>query len=64
LWALKKREIYPFGGAMIFSTVIWLIASALSALPFYFSGDLSYIDGYFEAMSGYTTTGFSMYIPT
>ncbi len=48
-------------GAMIFSTSIWLVACALSALPFYFSGDLSYLDGYFEAMSGYTTTGFSMY---
>jgi trk system potassium uptake protein TrkH len=48
-------------GAMIFSTGIWLVACALSALPFYFSGDLSYLDGYFEAMSGYTTTGFSMY---
>jgi len=57
----KKKGDLSLRGAMIFSTGIWLIASALSALPFYFSGDLSYIDGYFEAMSGYTTTGFSMY---
>ncbi len=48
-------------GAMVFSTGIWLIVCAFSALPFYLSGDLSYLDGYFEAMSGYTTTGFSMY---
>jgi trk system potassium uptake protein len=47
--------------AMIFSTVIWLIACALGALPYYFSGELSYLNGYFEAMSGFTTTGFSMY---
>ncbi len=57
----KKQADLSLRGAMIFSTGIWLIACALSALPFYFSGDLSYLDGYFEAMSGYTTTGFSMY---
>jgi trk system potassium uptake protein TrkH len=47
---------------MIFSTGIWLVACAFSALPFYFAGDLTYLEGYFEAMSGYTTTGFSMYV--
>lgn len=47
--------------AMLFSTLIWLIGSAIGALPFYLSGDLSYLNGYFEAMSGFTTTGFSMY---
>lgn len=47
--------------AMIFSTIIWLIACALGALPYYFSGELSYLNAYFEAMSGFTTTGFSMY---
>ena len=57
----NKEEELSLRGAMIFSTGIWLVACALSALPFYFSGDLSYLDGYFEAMSGYTTTGFSMY---
>jgi Trk-type K+ transport systems, membrane components len=47
--------------AMVFSTIIWLIACALGALPYYLSGELSYLNGYFEAMSGFTTTGFSMY---
>jgi len=47
--------------AMVFVTVIWLIGSAIAALPYYFSGDLSYLNSYFEAMSGFTTTGFSMY---
>ncbi|MGZ7118020.1 MAG: TrkH family potassium uptake protein, partial [Methanobacterium sp.] len=43
--------------AMLFSTIIWLIACALAALPYYLSGQLHYLDGYFEAMSGFTTTG-------
>ena len=47
--------------AMVFSTIIWLIACALGALPYYISGELSYLNSYFEAMSGFTTTGFSMY---
>ena len=58
----KKHADLSLRGAMVFSTGIWLVACALSALPFYLSGDLSYLDGYFEAMSGYTTTGFSMYV--
>jgi len=36
----------------------WLAAAALGALPFYFSGAIpSYLDAYFESMSGFTTTG-------
>jgi trk system potassium uptake protein TrkH len=46
---------------MVFSTIIWLVVCALGALPYYFSGELSYLNAYFEAMSGFTTTGFSMF---
>lgn len=39
----------------------WILAAALGALPFVFSGVLpSYIDAYFESMSGFTTTGASV----
>ena len=57
----KREADLSLKGAMFFSTGIWLVVCAFSALPFYFSGDLSYLDGYFEAMSGFTTTGFTMY---
>ena len=56
----NKQEI-SLKSAMIFVTLIWLIGSAISALPYYLSGDLSYLNAFFEAMSGFTTTGFSMY---
>jgi trk system potassium uptake protein TrkH len=56
----SKKEL-SLKSAMIFVTIIWLIGSAIAALPYYFSGDLSYLNAYFEAMSGFTTTGFSMY---
>ncbi|MDR2528960.1 MAG: TrkH family potassium uptake protein [Synergistaceae bacterium] len=36
----------------------WVIATTVGALPFLFSGALtSYTDAFFEAMSGFTTTG-------
>lgn len=47
---------------MIFSTLIWLAVSAIGALPYYLSGELSYFNAYFEAMSGFTTTGFTMFM--
>ena len=41
-------------GAIFFS---WLMAAAISALPFYFEGILDPVSAFFEAMSGLTTTG-------
>jgi len=36
----------------------WLAAAALGALPFYLSGAIpSYLNAYFESMSGFSTTG-------
>ena len=41
--------------------LIWLLMGAVGALPFYFSGFFpSYIDCFFEAVSGFTTTGASI----
>lgn len=57
----QKEAQISLKTAMILSTGIWLVACAFAALPYYLSGNLPYIDGYFEAMSGFTTTGFSMY---
>ena len=41
--------------------LIWLLVSAAGALPFYFSGYFpSYVDCFFETVSGFTTTGASI----
>ena len=41
--------------------VIWLVVAACGALPFYFCGYFeSYVDCFFEAVSGFTTTGSSI----
>ncbi len=39
----------------------WILCSAIGALPFYLHGSVStYTDAFFEAMSGFTTTGASV----
>ncbi|MDO5826389.1 MAG: potassium transporter TrkG, partial [Methanosphaera sp.] len=48
-------------GSLIFVMSIWGFASLFASLPYFISGDLSFIDAFFEGMSGITTTGFSMY---
>lgn len=41
--------------------LIWVLISAFGALPFFFSGHFpSYVDCFFEAASGFTTTGASI----
>lgn len=47
--------------SMLFVMLVWLFTALFSSLPFIISGDLSLIDSYFEAMSGITSTGFTMY---
>lgn len=47
--------------AMLFSSTIWIVVCLFGALPFILSGQLHFIDAFFEAMSGFTTTGFTMF---
>jgi len=57
---VKRREYYAREG---FVTVglTWLLLSAFGALPFFISGAIpSYIDCFFETVSGFTTTGASI----
>ena len=49
--------------AAIIVTLIWVVAVLLGALPFILSDTLSTVDGIFEAMSGWTTTGLTMVNP-
>ncbi len=48
-------------GAMLTCSLGWLGFSALGALPFVIGINASYLNGFFEAMSGFTTTGITMF---
>jgi trk system potassium uptake protein TrkH len=49
--------------AMAVVGLSWIVCAALGGLPFYFSGALpTYIDSFFEAMSGFATSGSTVLI--
>ena len=47
-------------GAMMLCAFGWVAVSALGALPFSIGLGTSYLDAYFEAVSGFTTTGITV----
>ena len=47
--------------SMFICTLGWLVFSAVGALPFVLGIQSSFLDGYFEAMSGFTTTGITVF---
>lgn len=56
----KKRTIYAREGFVIVS-LSWILMSFFGALPFVFSGAIpSFVDAFFETVSGFTTTGASI----
>lgn len=47
---------------MLVCALGWIIISMLGALPFYLALDYSYLDTFFETVSGFTTTGITVFI--
>ncbi|UCC11454.1 MAG: TrkH family potassium uptake protein [candidate division WOR-3 bacterium] len=46
--------------AMLICSLAWILFSAFGALPFVIALNVPILDGFFEAMSGFTTTGITM----
>ncbi len=59
----KETVFLTTPDAAIIVTLIWVVAVLLGAIPFILSNTLSVVDGIFEAMSGWTTTGLTMVNP-
>ncbi|NQV15045.1 TrkH family potassium uptake protein [bacterium] len=59
---ILTRHPHVFTPHQVFLSVSlsWVSASIFGALPMYLATDISYTDCFFEAMSGFTTTGASM----
>lgn len=61
--SLKKPKDKSFYAREGFITVAlgWIVMSLIGAMPFYISGEIpSYLDAFFEIVSGFTTTGASI----
>lgn len=56
-----RQQTLDTVASMLMCSVSWLIASALGAIPFVIALRCNYIDAYFEAMSGFTTTGITVF---
>ncbi len=56
-----KPETLDTTGSMLMCAIGWLSVSALGALPFVIAIGSNYLDAYFEAMSGFTTTGITVF---
>jgi trk system potassium uptake protein TrkH len=63
-WLLSRisyEDLEPsFSGTLIAVAFSWLAIALIGALPFVFGLNMSYTDSIFEAMSGWTGTGFTM----
>ena len=56
----KDKRIYAKEGFIIVA-LSWIVVSLIGALPFYISREIpSFIDAFFETVSGFTTTGSSI----
>ncbi|MBQ5590825.1 MAG: TrkH family potassium uptake protein [Clostridia bacterium] len=56
----RSKTIYAKEGFVVVA-ITWIVLSAIGALPFYLSREIpSYIDAFFETVSGFTTTGASI----
>lgn len=64
LYLFLTRREYGFlsnRGGFLLVSLAWLVASLVGALPFVLTGAMgSYVDAFFETMSGFTTTGASI----
>ncbi len=55
----EDREA-PLSAALMAVALIWLIMALVSGLPFHLGIGVPYLDGVFEAMSGWTDTGLTV----
>ncbi|MFA9429805.1 TrkH family potassium uptake protein [Egicoccus sp. AB-alg2] len=60
-WRLRTRAHLTWAHGTVVVALAWLLGSVLAAVPLFLSGHFSdFLDAWFEAMSGLTTSGLSV----
>ncbi|MFA9444325.1 TrkH family potassium uptake protein [Egicoccus sp. AB-alg6-2] len=60
-WRLQTRAALTWAHGTVVVAVAWLLGSVLAAVPLFLSGHFGdFLDAWFEAMSGLTTSGLSV----
>jgi len=57
------EQTFKYREGLVIVAVCYPIGAGIAAIPFILDSDISWIDAFFEAMSGVTTTGFTMLQP-
>ncbi|MFN2364606.1 MAG: TrkH family potassium uptake protein [Halarsenatibacteraceae bacterium] len=61
LYRLNKVKLeINIATGMLLCSLGWIIGSFIVSIPFYLIFEIPYVNAYFEAMSGFTTTGITM----
>jgi trk system potassium uptake protein len=63
MWATRGDHRLGIREGFLVVSLTWLVAAAIGAMPYWFSGDAQLhrlVDAYFEGMSGFSTTGGSI----
>jgi trk system potassium uptake protein TrkH len=61
LLVARHRMDMRIKDAIVTVNAIWLLLGVSGAIPFVLSTHVGFVDGFFEAVSGYTTTGATIY---
>lgn len=61
VWKKTDLRIPSLHGAMIITALGWILCGMAGALPFILGLDKGFVDAFFESVSGFTTTGITVF---
>ncbi len=57
----EKNTPLKLSGGMILCALAWIFVSLIGGLPFLFGINARFVDSFFESVSGFTTTGITVF---